>query len=108
MAVEKICNACGHLGPPTSRTRGNLLTEIILWLCLIIPGLIYSIWRHATRYEGCRACGGAELLPVDSPRGLRLVRELHPDIAPQDIHPNRGAVGAGRVIGRAVGALMRK
>jgi len=26
------------------RTRGSILIEIVLWLCFLVPGLIYFIW----------------------------------------------------------------
>ena len=37
--------------------RGHLLIEIVLWCCFLLPGLIYTIWRHCSGYKGCRACG---------------------------------------------------
>ena len=50
-----------HTGnwPGKTVTRGSIWIEIILWLCLIVPGLIYSIWRLTTRRQVCSACGAA-------------------------------------------------
>lgn len=72
---EFVCPACGTTGQPKLITRGNLLIEIILWLFLLIPGLIYSIWRLSTRYSACPTCGAAGMIPVDSPNGRRLVAQ---------------------------------
>jgi len=63
----KFCTTCGHEGGTETKTRGNLLIEIILWLCFLVPGLVYSIWRIASRHQVCASCGAATLVPPDSP-----------------------------------------
>lgn len=63
----KFCTTCGHEGGTESKTRGSFLIEIILWLCFIVPGLIYSIWRVSSRHPVCASCGAATLVPPDSP-----------------------------------------
>ena len=72
----RFCTACGHLGKPRIQTRGSLLIEIVLWIAFIVPGVIYSIWRHTTRGEVCEACGGANLIPPDSPVALKMRKDL--------------------------------
>ena len=63
----KYCKTCGHTGKTESYTPGNFFIELVLWLCLIVPGLIYSIWRLSGRTRKCEKCGGKELVPTDSP-----------------------------------------
>jgi len=41
--------------------------EVVLWLCFIIPGLLYSLWRQGSRQPVCAKCGGTALVPPDSP-----------------------------------------
>jgi hypothetical protein len=77
MAKKQICKACGHMGKLVRKTRGNLLIEIVLWICFIVPGLIYTIWRCSTRYDVCKGCNATELVLVDSPVGQKLVKEYH-------------------------------
>ena len=72
----RICASCGSRTGTRLATRGSLWIEIVLWLFFLVPGLIYSIWRHASRQEVCRVCGSAELVPVDSPRGRELVERF--------------------------------
>ena len=67
-----ICPACGTRGQPATKTRGSLAIEIVLWLCLFIPGLVYSIWRLTTRVPVCPACDAEGMIPVNSPVGRRL------------------------------------
>lgn len=73
----RVCTRCAHHGPTRTHTRGSLLIELVLWLCFIIPGLIYSIWRHASRQQVCSACGSDQLVPPDTPAGRRLMAEHH-------------------------------
>jgi hypothetical protein len=72
MAKDKICAACGTIGKPKRVTRGSFFIEILLWLCFLVPGLIYTIWRLTTRGDACRACGGTVLLPLDTPGGQAM------------------------------------
>ena len=61
------CTSCGYEGPGKTVTRGSILIEIILWLCFIVPGLIYSIWRQGSKYKACASCGARTLVPPESP-----------------------------------------
>ena len=72
-----ICTRCGSQAGARSVTRGSFFIEIILWLCFLIPGLIYTIWRLTTRHKACRACGSAELVPTDSPAGKALTARFN-------------------------------
>ena len=77
LVPKLICTKCGSKKPPVYKTRGNLLIEIILWLCLIIPGLLYSIWRQSTKFKVCQECGNPDVIPLNSPIGKRVDQDLH-------------------------------
>jgi hypothetical protein len=70
-----ICTRCEHQGQAVKRTRGHMAIELVLWLLLIVPGVIYSVWRMSTRHMVCAKCGSAELVPLDTPAGQRLARQ---------------------------------
>lgn len=70
MAREMYCVTCGATGAPRKHTKGSFLIELFLWLCLIVPGLIYSLWRLTTRQMVCGTCGSAEIIPPTSPRAV--------------------------------------
>jgi hypothetical protein len=74
MSKSLVCTRCGHVGPTKRHTKGSILIEIVLWLAMIVPGLIYSIWRLTTRADVCAKCGSPELVPADSPVGKRLMQ----------------------------------
>lgn len=74
---QYICTNCGYLGKPVKVTRGSIFIEIILWLAFLIPGLIYSLWRLTTRYQACPKCRHESMIPADSPRGQKLIREFN-------------------------------
>jgi len=74
MAKEMLCVKCGYKGKPKLITKGNIGTEILLWIFFLIPGLIYSIWRHASRYRGCPECKET-MIPLDSPVAQKIFAE---------------------------------
>jgi hypothetical protein len=71
-----ICPQCGTRAEPRTETRGSIWIEVVLWLCLIVPGLIYSIWRLTSRYQACPACHHAGMIPIDSPIGRQLAERF--------------------------------
>lgn len=76
MAQSLICPNCGYKGNPKKVTKGNFLIEVILWLCFLIPGVVYSIWRLSTKFMACSQCNATNLVSLDSPRGKKLETEL--------------------------------
>ena len=72
---QMICTDCEHIGKPKRMTRGSLAVEIALWICFIVPGIIYSIWRLSSRYNGCEACGSARVISTTSPRAKKLLEK---------------------------------
>ena len=73
---KMICPACGSQGWPVSKIKGNVGIEIVLWLCLIVPGLIYSVWRMTSRYDACASCQQAGMIPLNSPKGKQLAAQF--------------------------------
>lgn len=78
MTGRLLCTTCGHYGEPVPLVKGDIGTEMVLWLLFILPGLMYSAWRQSSRYDGCAKCGGANLVPPDSPVGRKLLADAAP------------------------------
>ena len=72
-----FCKNCGHTGKTVSNTPGNIAIEIVLWLCFIVPGLVYSIWRISNKKATCGKCSSKELVPTDSPVALANKKQLN-------------------------------
>lgn len=70
-----ICTDSGEIGVPKSVTGGSIWIEIILWLFMLLPGLIYSVWRLSTRKPGIN--GNTNIIKVDTPRGRQLYAQFH-------------------------------
>ena len=77
-----ICTNCGAVGRVKKDTPGSIWIELILWLLLIVPGIIYSVWRISSRRRVCSSCGSPALVPVESPVGRQLLAKAHAEIAP--------------------------
>jgi DNA-directed RNA polymerase subunit RPC12/RpoP len=73
MSKEMVCTNCGFKGRPKQYTKGSFLVELLLWLCFLVPGLLYTVWRVATRYKGCPNCGHPHMIPKDSPMAEKIL-----------------------------------
>ena len=67
------CTTCGAVADPKRITSGAIWIELVLWLFFFVPGLIYSIWRLTSRYDGCAVCGRNSIIPVESPMAKKLI-----------------------------------
>lgn len=72
---KMICPNCGQKGEPTKFVKGNFVTEIILWFIMVLPGLIYTIWRSMTVQMVCPSCKQPGMIPETSPRGQELLKK---------------------------------
>jgi len=75
MAKEMLCPKCGYRGKPKLYTKGSIGMEIVLWILLIIPGFIYSCWRHLSRFRACPRCQ-EKMIPLNSPVAQKFIRDL--------------------------------
>ena len=81
--MELICSNCGtacYAGDVDYKNKGSFLIEVVLWLCFLVPGLIYSIWRRSNLEKLCPKCGSSALMPLDTPRGKQLAGQLKVDV----------------------------
>ena len=75
------CKACGTVGAGKRVMPGSILIELALWLLFLLPGLIYSVWRHAATYQGCTNCKSNQMIPADSPLARQaLAGSPHPEM----------------------------
>jgi len=85
-----LCTDCGRTAPPRTWIGGSDALELVGWLCLVVPGLLYCWWRHACRRKICAHCGSSAL--VREARAARV-----PSASPAEPAPRRLApVYAGR------------
>ena len=67
-----VCRQCAYTGKPEMFKKGTLKMEIILWCCLIIPGIIYSIWRRVGATPICPKCHYGPMMTSKSNLGYRM------------------------------------
>ena len=58
-----------------------LFPGVIVRLCSLFAKLflafsvVYTLWQASTEYDACPKCGNPSMIPLDSPRGQRLLQE---------------------------------
>jgi hypothetical protein len=57
-----FCVRCRQTDVPDLRIAGSDRAELAAWCCLLLPGLLYCVWRHANRRRICAHCGSSEIL----------------------------------------------
>jgi len=77
---QYICSYCGSIGEPVPYTPGSIWMEILLWFMFILPGLIYSIWRLSSRTKVCPVCKKDAMIPLETPLGQKIYREMYLDM----------------------------
>jgi hypothetical protein len=76
LGVNFICSNCGYRGSHKVVRRGSSLIEVFLWIMIIIPEIVYTLWRITSKYEVCPKCKAPNMVPMDSPRGKKLEAEF--------------------------------
>ncbi len=93
MAKELYCPNCGTIGKPKRLTKGSFVIEVFLWLLLIVPGLLYSLWRMTSKQLVCPSCQHPNMIPTDSPKALAARSGGSRQQAQQDWHRDKQAAG---------------
>lgn len=65
-----FCPNCGFEGTPKLITPGSIGVEIVLWLFLLVPGLVYSIWRVSNKHQVCPVCRYLNIMPLGAKEGF--------------------------------------
>jgi uncharacterized membrane protein YqaE (UPF0057 family) len=80
MVGQSICTTCGFVGEPIRVTPGHFCLELALWFLLLIPGMIYSVWRVTHKALVCPKCKNPTMIPLDSPVGRDLLAKQKPPL----------------------------
>jgi len=71
-----VCKKCAIVTRSRLLVQGSDVLEVVLWLCLIVPGIAYHIWRRDTAVRICSRCGGTDLIGASTAEADRI---RHPD-----------------------------
>lgn len=70
------CMTCGLDEIPTTKNKGSGLIELLLWLCFLFPGLLYSIWRRSNLPKICPACRSSAVVPRNAPAATQHRKQI--------------------------------
>jgi hypothetical protein len=74
MKATHICATCGSVMTPKTHTPGNILVELILWLMLLIPGIIYSCLENRQANKGMSYMRRKGIDALSQPHAARCSR----------------------------------
>lgn len=78
--ADYICSACGYEGKAKGRKRGSAALEWALWLALLFPGPLYSIWRRVGVSKECPYCHKETIVKLNSGEGWAVKQQLEKDL----------------------------
>lgn len=70
-----FCKDCHEVGVAAVSVPGSFVVEIFAWLLMILPGLLYTLWRNSAKKNVCRACGSEQIISVKLPLAKKLMAE---------------------------------
>lgn len=104
---QMYCSNCGTVDTPRTRVKGSFFIEVILWLCFLVPGIIYSIWRLTSKEQVCPSCGAPNMIPSDSPKARGVLQDPSaPYARASTALPPRESTRTEIAIGSALAALV--
>ncbi|OIP92402.1 MAG: hypothetical protein AUK55_09485 [Syntrophobacteraceae bacterium CG2_30_61_12] len=61
--MKIACSSCRYIGESINLAKGSRRKEVFLWCCLLLPGLLYTLWRQSSdgRYPGCPQCESSNI-----------------------------------------------
>jgi len=82
---DEICADCGSREPAILKNRGYAWMEILCWLALVLPGIIFSIWRRARRHWVCAYCGNPSMISIHSKRARWMIALMQTQELPKEL-----------------------
>lgn len=70
-----ICGDCNSVLEFDTAKRGSKFVSILLWSTLVIPGLIYDIWRSRKVKKICYYCG-SDFVFEDSLQAREFIKPI--------------------------------
>jgi hypothetical protein len=89
---QLVCTSCGNIGQNKKAVQGTSAVEFALFffgvavaifitwmigLVVILGAIAYSIYRSTTKKNTCAKCSGTSLIPLDTPMGQKILKEMH-------------------------------
>lgn len=74
-----VCQTCEEIGQVRIKVPGSNMVEIALYLLMLVPGIIYAVWRRNSKTQVCGACGSEQLVAAKTRAGLAIVAAQYKD-----------------------------
>lgn len=71
-----ICPICGYEGKPRQVKRGSGKMELGIYLVLMFPGPLYSLWRRLGLSKVCPNCSADRMVRLNSDAGQIALRQM--------------------------------
>jgi hypothetical protein len=73
--MRKLCLDCNSVTRTKRQLPGHFWKEALLWILFFPVGILYSLWRLNHAWDGCKECGSARMIPLESPAARTILGE---------------------------------
>ena len=83
------------------------MVEIALYLLMLVPGIIYAVWRRNSKTQVCGACGSAHLVAAKTRAGQAIISTQYKDfrIVKSEVGPAHEEKPGYPILGRGLVAI---
>lgn len=71
--MKCVCVVCRSEMRPKKITQGSFIVELFLWCMMILPGVLYTVWRLTSKVKLCPICGSSKFVKAGTPAAQRLL-----------------------------------
>lgn len=76
-----VCTRCEEVGHVVVRKPGSDAVQVALILLMLVPGIVYYVWRNKETKQVCGACGSDQVVAAKTQVGRKIVETQFPGVA---------------------------
>ncbi len=75
-----VCTRCEEIGHVVVRKPGSDAVQVALILLMLVPGIVYYVWRNKETKQVCGACGSDQVVAARTRVGRKIVETQFPNV----------------------------
>lgn len=76
-----VCTRCEEVGHVVVQKPGSNAVQVALILLMLVPGIVYYVWRNRETKQVCGACGSDQIVAAKTQVGRKIVETQFPGVA---------------------------
>lgn len=78
---KMFCKECYEVAVPKTVTPGYFIIELVAWCFMVLPGLLYTMYRISNKKKVCAHCGSESVIKADSFLAKKMMTDANMKVA---------------------------